>query len=317
MENIKERKSKKKKMALWKKFLIGFIAVLLVSVAIGTGYFFSLYSKMDKVEIDKNDLGIAPKEEYDEYANADKITNIALFGIDTEDGGVGRSDSIMVATIDPVHKKLKLTSIMRDSYVEIPGRSGKDKINHAYAFGGPSLAIKTLNQNFGLNIKDFVAVNFTSLPDIVNILGGIDINITKEELPHIPGISKAGINHLNGEQALAYSRIRYATGGDYKRTERHRTVMNAVFEKLINTSPSSYPSIVSKLLPHVKTSLSASQILSLGTDVLNVGSRDLQQQRYPLDDYSKGISVGGIYYLDYNKEETIKQIRDYIFNDIK
>ncbi|MDZ7548740.1 LCP family protein, partial [Clostridium perfringens] len=136
----------------------------------------------------------------------------------------GRSDSIMILTLDSVHNKLKLTSIMRDSYVNIPGR-GLDKINHAYAFGGPELAVRTLNENFDLNIKEFMAVDFTSLPTIIDKLGGVTINIIPEEISHIPGITSAGNQVLNGKQALAYSRIRYASGGDYKRTERQRTVV--------------------------------------------------------------------------------------------
>ena len=93
-----------------------------------------------------------------------------------------------------------------------------DKINHAYAFGGPQLAIKTLNENFNLNIEDFVAVNFDSLPEIIDMIGGVTVDITSEEVSHIPGISSAGTYNLNGAQALSYSRIRYATGGDYVRT---------------------------------------------------------------------------------------------------
>lgn len=110
---------------------------------------------------------------------------------------------------------MKLTSIMRDSYVDIPGH-GDDKITHAYAFGGPELAMKTLNENFNVNVEDFMAVNFTSLPEIIDKLGGVKINIIPEEIHHIPGITSPGEQVLNGEQALAYSRIRYATGGDYK-----------------------------------------------------------------------------------------------------
>ncbi|MGL4772592.1 MAG: LCP family protein [Clostridium sp.] len=312
-----EKSKKNKKMKTWKKVLIAICSIFAILIAIGCGYFFSLYNKMEQVEIDKGDLGLPSKEELSEYNYSKDIINIALFGIDAEEGMAGRSDAIMVATIDPVHKKIKLTSFMRDSYVEIPGRSGKDKMNHAYAFGGPQLAMKTLNQNFGLNVENFVSVNFTSLPEIVDAIGGVEINITSEEVPHIPGINSKGKHLLTGDQALAYSRIRYASGGDYKRTERHRTVLSAIFDKVINTSPSSYPSLMNKLLPFVKTNLSPSTILDLGTNVLSVGSKTLEQERFPTDDNSKGINVGGIYYLEYNKDTTIQQVRDYIFKDIK
>ena len=123
---------------------------------------------MDKVEVDKSDLQIS-QEITNSYNKSDKIKNIALFGVDAPDDENGRSDSIMIVTIDPAHEKLKLTSIMRDSYVNIPGY-GLDKISHAYAFGGPQLAIKTLNENFGLNITNFMTVNFSSLPIIIDTL---------------------------------------------------------------------------------------------------------------------------------------------------
>ena len=229
-----------------------------------------------------------------------KIKNIALFGLDSTDGETGRSDAIMIATVDPIHNKVKLTSIMRDSYVYIDGY-GNDKINHAYAYGGPELSIKTINENFGLNIEDFVSVNFSSLPVIINILGGVDIEITEEELQYIndyindinnrdgtasPNITYAGVQHLDGTQALAYSRIRYTSGGDYKRTERQRTVLEALFNKLTSASVSSYNSLLNKVLPYVQTNLNTGDILSLGTNVLGIGN-NLEQDRFPRDGYDR------------------------------
>ena len=284
---------------------------------------------MDNIELNKDNLGIV-EDEFKEYENVNKIKNIALFGIDATDGETGRSDSIMIATLDPVHNKLKITSVMRDSYVSIDGY-GQDKINHAYAYGGPELAIKTLNENFGLNIEDFISVNFSSLPTIINILGGIDIEITQEELEYInsyiddinvkdrtnsPHISYAGVQHLDGTQALAYSRIRYTSGGDYERTQRHRTVLNALFNKLTSTSVASYNSLLNEVLPYVQTNLSAADILSLGTKVLGIGN-NLEQDRFPRDGYGEGTMIDGIYYLTFDKEATVQQMRDYIFNDVK
>ncbi|MGL5150757.1 MAG: LCP family protein [Clostridium sp.] len=325
---MKTKKRKKKGMSRNKKILLGVLYFFLLLLAIGTGYLFSLFSKMDRVEINKDNLGIVDSNELSEYTGADKIRSIALFGVDSTDGGTGRSDSIMIATIDPVNKKIKLCSIMRDSYVTIPGRAGKDKLNHAYAFGGPELAIKTINQNFGLNIKDFVSVNFSSLPQIIDSLGGIQLNITSEELKYIngyiddinvkdktnsPHITKTGNQRVNGVQALAYSRIRYTAGGDYQRTERHRIVMSALFDKLLSMSPSTYPSVVNKLLPYVQTNLSVGAILDIGTDILSVGSKTLTQDRFPRDEVSNGITVNKIYYLNFNQDLTKQHIRDFIF----
>lgn len=331
MENNKSKKrnKKKKKKSLGFKIFIGFLCVILAIAVVGGGYVIGLLNKMDNIKLNKDNLGIV-EDEFKEYENVNKIKNIALFGIDATDGETGRSDSIMIATLDPVHNKLKITSIMRDSYVYIDGH-GQDKINHAYAFGGPELAIKTLNENFGLNIEDFVSVNFSSLPTIINILGGIDIEITQEELEYInsyiddinakdgtysPHISYAGVQHLDGTQALAYSRIRYTSGGDYERTQRHRTVLNALFNKLTSTSVTSYNSLLNEVLPYVQTNLNAGDILSLGTKVLGIGN-NLEQDRFPRDGYGEGTMIDGVYYLTFDKEATVKQMRDYIFNDVK
>lgn len=292
------------------------LSVLLIIVGGVYWYGSHLFNKIEKVEIDTNDVGI--KEEVQEKLSeySDSVINIALFGIDAQDGEAGRSDSIIIATIDTTHKKLKLTSIMRDSYVTIADR-GQDKINHAYAFGGAQLAIKTLNENFDLNIEDFVAVNFTTMPKIIDKLGGVTIDITSEEVSHIPGIDSAGTYTLTGEQALAYSRIRYASGGDYVRTDRQRTVLNKVFEKILATNVSQYPGLLSEILPMVKTSLDYSEILNLGNEVLKMGVTNLEQERFPRDEYCEGKMISGIYYLTFDKEQTVQQLHDYIFDDIK
>lgn len=292
------------------------LSILLIIVGVVYWYGSHLFNKIEKVEIDTNYVGI--KEEVQEKLSeySDSVINIALFGIDAEEGNAGRSDSIIIATIDTTHKKLKLTSIMRDSYVTISDR-GQDKINHAYAFGGAQLAIKTLNENFDLNIEDFVAVNFTTMPKIIDKLGGVTIDITSEEVSHIPGIDSAGTYTLTGEQALAYSRIRYASGGDYVRTDRQRTVLNKVFEKILATNVTQYPSLLSEILPMVKTSLDYSEILNLGNEVLKMGATNLEQERFPRDEYCEGKMISGIYYLTFDKENTVQQLHDYIFEDIK
>lgn len=331
MENnkSKRRNKKKNKKSLGFKIFIGFLCVLLAFAVVGGGYVIGLLNKMDNIKLNKDNLGII-EDEFKEYDNVNKIKNIALFGVDAIDGEAGRSDSIMIATVDPVHNKIKLTSIMRDSYVSIDGY-GDDKINHAYAYGGPELAIKTINENFGLNIEDFVSVNFSSLPVIINILGGVDIEITQDELQYInsyindinakdgtnsPNITYAGVQHLDGTQALAYSRIRYTDGGDYKRTERQRTVLAALFSKLTSASIGSYNSLLNEVLPYIQTNLTSTEILSLGTKVLGIGN-NLEQDRFPRDGYGEGAMINGVYYLTFDRETIKSQMRDYIFNDIK
>ncbi|MDU5263708.1 MAG: LCP family protein [Clostridium celatum] len=309
------------------------LAIVLVVIlgAVGGVYFYGnhLFNKIEKVEIDKDNIGITEEveEKLSQYSNS--IINIALFGVDAVEGGAGRSDSIMIATLDTVNKKLKLTSIMRDSYVAIDGH-GNDKINHAYAFGGPQLAIKTLNENFDLNIEDFASVNFETLPKIIDKVGGIELDIDADELKYInsyianlnsingtnePSIASAGLQHVSGTQALAFCRIRYTSGGDYKRTERHREVLTKILEKIETLPATSYPSLLSDILPMVNTSLDYSEILELGTEVLKLGDSKMELERFPLDDYCEGKMINEIYYLTFDKETTVEQLHNYIFED--
>ena len=320
-------------MTKGKKITIWILTILLVVVlgAVGAAYVYGnhLFNKLEKVEIDKEDIGITEEveEKLSQYSNS--VINIALFGVDAVDGGVGRSDSIMIATIDTVHKKLKLTSIMRDSYVAIEGH-GNDKLNHAYAFGGPQLAIKTLNENFDLNIEDFAAVNFETLPKIIDKIGGIELDIDEDELEHVNGytahlnsingtneaaIEKTGLQHVSGTQALAYCRIRYTSGGDYKITERHREVLTEIFKKIEDIPAISYPSLLSEILPMVNTSLDYSKILELGTEVLKLGDSSMELERFPRDEYCEGEIINEIYYLTFDKEVTVEQLHSYIFED--
>ena len=305
---------KRSKVVLWILGVV--ISILLVTIGGIYSYGNHLFNKIEKIEIDKSDVGIKDEVEEKLSAYSDSVINIALFGIDAEDGGVGRSDSIIIATIDTTHKKLKLTSIMRDSYVNISG-IGNDKINHAYAFGGPQLAIKTLNENFDLNIQDFVAVNFDSLPKIIDMLGGVTVDVTEEEVSHISGINSAGTYNLTGAQALAYSRIRYATGGDYVRTERQRTILTKMYEKILSINPTQYTSLLNEGLSMLQTSLDYSKILELGTEVLKMGVTTLEQERFPLDGYCQGEIINGVYYLIFNKSLTVEQLYNYIFEDVK
>lgn len=301
----------KKKNKL-KIIILVIIAVIILIIGGGSLYINSKLNKVQKVEINKDNLSI--DKSIEDNKQKAEIKNIALFGIDAPKGQAGRSDAVMVLTIDRLHNKLKLTSIMRDSYVDVPGH-GNTKLTHAYAYGGPELAIKTLNQNFKLNIEDFMAVNFTSMPEIINKLGGVQINITKEEIPHIPGVNHAGLQTLNGDEALAYSRIRHATGGDYQRTERQRVVLEAIFNKMHNTPKSEYPSLIDTFLPYIKTNMSTSDMMSLATDAMPLMSGKLETARFPLNGYCNGKMMDGVWYLVFNKNDTLDQIKSYIYDD--
>ncbi|EOU1658086.1 LCP family protein [Clostridium perfringens] len=308
MEKDNKHQKKKSKKVI---YIVSSI-VLVLLIALGGGYYYinSKFSKVQKVEVNKDNLSI-DKAQVEEEKH---IKNIALFGIDAPKGKVGRSDAIMILTLDEEHKVMKLTSIMRDSYVDIPGH-GDDKITHAYAFGGPELAMKTLNENFKINVEDFMAVNFTSLPEIIDKIGGVKINITQEEIPHIPGVTSEGKQTLNGAEALAYSRIRHAAGGDYKRTERQRIVLEAIFEKLKSTPKSEYPSLIDEFLPYVETNMSSMDMIKLATNVAPLIKGNLELARFPLDGYCKGEILHKVWYLVYDRQATLNQIQEYIYDN--
>jgi LCP family protein required for cell wall assembly len=315
-----------KNISTLKKIILGIISLILILLVTSSTYIYTTLNKINTVKLDTSNLEINPN--FVNEVNAKEIRNIAILGIDSMDGEIGRSDSILILTIDQNHNKLKISSIIRDSYVEIPGRDGKDKINHAYAFGsvdgtengGPTLAIKTLNKNFNLNIHDFISVNFSSLPKLIDSIGGIDVNITDEELKFInnsstSNLSSSGIQKLDGAETLAYSRIRYTSGGDFERSHRHRTVLTALFNKLKSTSSTSYPDFLNELLPLINTNLTSTDIISLAMKMNSLSSQELGQDRFPRDNFGKGQMINGVYYYVFDIEETAKQINDYIFLD--
>lgn len=318
----------KKKIRTSIKILLGILITILV-IVLGIGFYAnSLLGKVEKEELSKDDLGITDEIEksISEYDNNKEVKNIALFGVDTVEGETGRSDSIMVLTVDKVHNKVKLSSIMRDSYVNIPGR-GFDKINHAYAFGGPQLSISTINSNFKLNIDSFVSVNFSSLPKVIDKLGGIELNITNEEISFInryikqvnkldnancQPLTSGGVQTVNGYQALAYSRIRKDGGGDQKRTSRQREVLSGMLKKMKTIPITSYPSLLDEILPLVKTSLSSSELISLAK---NTSTMTIEQRMFPEEGKGKNSMINGVYYMTYDLEEASKSMKNYIFED--
>lgn len=302
-----KRQKRKKKRSFPRKFFT-FIFILVVLGISGAFAVSSIFlGDIDKVEI-SDDLNIS--EELNKNKN---IINIALFGIDTRDEGYsGRADTIMIGTLDKEHKKLKLTSIMRDTYVSIPER-GFDKINHSYAYGGPELAIKTINQNFDMNITDYVTVNFEALEKIVDAVGGVEIDVKQseisslnhniQELDNIDGITSekvtsGGLQTLTGRQAVGYSRIRYIGNGDYERTERQRSVLENIVNKVLNEgSLTQTLTLIKNLTPYIETSLSNTQMVGYATSLFSSGIHTMENARLPLDEYAQEGTWNGTFYL--------------------
>jgi LCP family protein required for cell wall assembly len=281
--------------------------------------------------IDENNFNASIKDTVKDPTNVEDYKSILIMGIDAmeEVNNSYSADSIMIATIDKHNKKLKLTSVMRDSLVAVEGHDDT-KLKYAYSYGGPQLLVKTINQNFNMNIKDYVKVNFFDVEKIIDYLGGVQINVQSSEIDilnnyqknisslegksYIP-IKKSGVQTLNGMQAVAYSRIRYVGNYDFQRTERQRAVITEMLKKFSNKNVIEMTAIADKLLPLVETSLSKNEIISLGSYiVLNKLTKPVEF-RIPTDktyhDYTN--PKDGLYYMKWDKEPTIEALHKFIF----
>ncbi len=328
-----------------------FIALLCVAAALAillSGFFFLL----QRLDYNYNSMDVTNSELGFEQVINKKIINIALFGVDTRNPKVmtGNTDSIMVLSLNTEAKTVKIVSVMRDSLVEIENKGVKSyrKVNSAYASGGPELAIKTLNKNFNLDISEYATVNFHGMAKIIDAVGGIDVELTKNEAAPREQVSKNlndhiywyckelgedptpyyvhghGVQHLNGVQAVAYSRIRYmaniwGTTDDYGRTERQRYVMEQLFNKATQLPKSQYLSLIKALIPYTETSLSVDEVLSISFSVL-LHSPSFEQSRIPLDEYKmRSIhslpAVGS--YVYYDKDYAAEVLHAFLYEDIQ
>ena len=322
---MSRKKSSKKKTVL--KVILGILITLLIIIVAAGGtafwYFSNKFGKMQQVKIDESQLSVSENKNLSEYRN------VAIFGVDSraDDYGKGnRSDCIIIASINNKTHDVKLISVYRDTYVNIQGH-GLDKITHAYSYGEAPLALKTLNENLDLNITEFVTVNFDSVSDAVDALGGIKMSITDAEVKYINGyidetsrvtgktskhITKAGTYVLDGVQAVAYSRIRYTAGGDYKRTERMRDVIEAMLTKLKTKSIGQINTIANKILPQVYTNLTMTDLLSMAPAVasFNVG----ESIGWPYK--TKGATLNKVWYgIPITLESNVRELHEKVFND--
>lgn len=287
-ERNKEREEennmrKKKKMNKGLKiFLIILLVLVIFILGLGVaGYTFvnGKIGKMQKENIDTTAVGIneETKQELKGYRN------IALLGIDSraDDYGLGnRSDCMMIASINQETNEIKLISVYRDTYVYVMENGTKrlDKITHAYSYGGAQNTLKSLNEAMDLNITEFVTVNFDAVIAAVDSLGGVYIDIDESEIKYVndyidatsesSGVKSSHITHsgrqkLDGVQAVSYTRVRYTTGGDYKRTERMRTVVEAMLSKAKTLNVGQLNSFADTILPKIRTNISTSEIWGL------------------------------------------------------
>lgn len=337
-QSPKKRKKHNKRLIIRNVFLIILAIVMAVS---GTGFVY-YYQTIDSLNF--NDLS-GDFEGAEEFEAADKNTdtyidtdlnggsinmdlsgetllndpmvlNVLLFGADKADGGVSRSDTMIMLSIDNRHKKLKLTSFMRDLWVYIP-EYGYSRLNAAYAYGGAKLAITTIEQNFGVNIDRYAIVDFESFKSIIDILGGIDIELSDEEIAYINWQSyrnnqtddpteikdSAGTVHLSGRQALWYARDRGDidagfSGDDFDRTARQRKLLRTLASDMKSASLTQIISIVNEIGPLITTNLKKTEITTLVANSLTYLSYDMEEYRLPSDGNYAGASYYGMAVLD-------------------
>ena len=306
---MQEKETRTKKHSGLKVFFIIISVILiifLIGIAVGYNFINSKLNKINYEEIDENEIEVTEevKEELSGYRN------IVLFGIDDADGYTGRSDCIIIFSIDQKTKNVKMTSIYRDTYVEVPGH-GYTKINHAFAYGGATLAMSTINRNLDLNITEYVTINFQVVKDIVDLVGGVKIDVTSKEATQIPGITKAGTYNLNGTQALAYGRIR-KIDSDEKRTERMRTVVDKVFSKVKKMSPLEMNKIADEILPELHTNIKKSEITKIMKDVTSYKIGESMGWPYEVE----GKMISKVWYgIPKTLQESVQKLHGELFKE--
>ncbi len=306
----------KKKRRKHKNIVTRIITRLLLTLLILFLLLFGIYSCTA--------LSIIKKLDYRETGDRDRadsalrrsyVTSVLIIGTDgRSDDDTGRSDTMILVSINKHTKKICMTSFMRDCYVNIPGH-GWDKLNAAYNYGGPELVMDTIENNFYVRIDDYVCINFNSFASIVDSVGGIDIEVSDSEAEAINVILQSEVNelmgddkmddmlssggklHLNGKQALAYSRIRYVGNADFERTERQRTVMEKIIKKMRSFKPTYIKKLTNNVMPQLTTNMKTLDLYLLSLRVPFIMKYDFVQVQVPAEDtyYSDNVELyGGI-----------------------
>lgn len=308
-EQVKKRKRKRKLKGGTKVAIVIASIVLVVAALGGVGYgiYQNYYNKMNVEEsYVRTEFGRGMRRILEGDSGtlmwAEHVYNVLLIGQDNyRDDGSTHSDAMILVSINEHTEEIVLTSLMRDSWVHIPGY-GAERLNEAINQGGPELLMETIEMNFGVRVDNYVMIDFFAFIDAVDALGGVDIEITEEELPVLNNpylsfintllgrpekqdwLEESGINHLNGAQALAYARIRYLEGADFARTERQRKVLDAIFEKMRNCGVGELTVLLDAVLPYVTTDVGSDKLLSLIMDfVTSYKDYELVQYRVPVD----------------------------------
>lgn len=301
-----------------KSFLKWVFIILIIVVAVGGAGLVYAFNELklvfDAVNYEESKGEIEIQEEVLDKKKEHNVTNVALFGVDSREGGYSatRSDAMMVLSLNPDKGEASITSVVRDTYAFINKEHGYEKINHAYAYGGPTLAIDAINKNFDLDIEKYISVNFNVVAELIDILGGVEVTVEGYEFDEInrvilemmhegvfstaPTLQRTGVQVINGQQAVAYMRIRKVGDGDFERMERQREVTEKVALKLKEYDKTKLIKLLQQLAPYIQTNLTPGEMIELGLMAISC-VKDIKQYQIPQRDSSWGGMISGVYYL--------------------
>lgn len=323
-EHHAPKKKKRRKPNVFSRFLrkLAFIAAAIFLIYSAAALF--MISKLE--HIPEGDRTVTTG-----MLDASYVRSILLIGTDARNTSErGRSDSMILVSINSRTETIYLSSFMRDAYVEIPGH-GSNKLNSAYSFGGAELLMDTLELNYGVSIDDYVVVSFSGFAEIIDAFGGVEITMSDAEAEALNAILISEVNELmgdaresdllggggtfklNGKQALSYARIRYVGNADFERTSRQREVMSQLFSNLKTRLVTAVPELVSSALPHVGTNMSTIGMYGLSLRVPFVMGYDIQQLQIPADGTWSGQNVDGQSVLVVNFAENQQILNDTIY----
>ncbi len=302
-----KKKRKKKKGGCSSALLCLFLALVIAFVGC-FGYVFLLSGKVQHSDLeDKNISGLA---------HSTRVKNILLLGLDKENGGISRSDTMMLLSIDSKNHKLKLTSFLRDMWVDIPGYYSS-KLNASYAFGGPQLTVDTIETNFKIDIDHFVLVDFEMFEKIVDSLGGVTVDITENEARFLTNNTRvkvsAGTNTLNGEYALIYARIR-KLDSDFGRTQRQRKVISSIIDEAKHSNPITLAAMLTDIMPLITTDISSLELTQLAFSSLAYIGYDIEQLQVPADNAYSSQMISGQSALVPDMQTNINNINSFIYS---
>lgn len=321
-QNGKEPKKSGKSKKRGKAIAIAVVAVILALVL---GLFGSVESVLGKINYDDK-----TQNEYiaaDKLTSSDKVKNILLLGVDARSNDkdeASRADTMMLISIDKAHGCIKMTSFQRDSWVYIPKADKKQRLNAACTYGGYSGVVDTIEYNFGVKIDGYVVTDFEMFKVMVDSIGGVEAEISEKEANEVtnhPGrygnvTLKSGKYKLTGEQALAYCRIR-KIDTDWKRTERQRTIMQAILKGVVSSGPISAIKTAKAVAPYIQTNLSKSEIKSIALSALGCVSGGFEQASCPFEGTWKYANKGGASVITLDVDSNKEKLIDFIYNSDK